>query len=124
MASEPEFAPTAQSATTVEAPSSATGPATGLDGWLTSQIEALRRTHDVLVSSDFRLEALVSLLEVAEDLQARAVGLGYPLAGAVAASLRHLIDGTADTALLPRVLVRQHVDAIRAIVAEGAFGDD
>ena len=109
---------------TIEASAANEAPTADLDAWLNAYIDVLRRAHDHLVSCDFRGEALADFLTVVQDLQGQAVDLGYPLAGAVAVSLRHLIDGTPDADRLPRVLVRQHVEAIRAIVAEGATGED
>lgn len=60
------------------------------------------------------------LFRGAHDLKGQAATLGYPTAGRIAGSLCMLLDHAGPAERLPRELVRQHVQAIRAIVAEDA----
>lgn len=54
----------------------------------------------------------------AHDIKGQAATLGFPLAGRVAASLCRLLDSISDGERLPRPLVRQHVQSVRAMVSE------
>ncbi len=54
----------------------------------------------------------------AHDIKGQAATLGFPLAGRVAGSLCRLLDSIRDGERLPRPLVRQHVQSVRAMVTE------
>lgn len=111
----------AQSSPAADKPAEdAAKPSNGMEAWLNAHIQVLRRAYDNLEASDFRGAALKDFVEVATEMRGQAADMGFPLASNVADCLCHLLDGTPDVERLPRTLVRQHVDAIRAIVAEGA----
>ncbi|MFO1184061.1 MAG: hypothetical protein U1E56_04675 [Bauldia sp.] len=106
-----------------DAASSAEAPSTGMKSWLSAHVQVLRKAYENLENNEFRGSALKDFIEVANEMRGHAEGMGYPLAGNVAECLCRLLGETPDAERLPRVLVRQHVDAIRAIVAEDAAGD-
>jgi chemotaxis protein histidine kinase CheA len=88
--------------------------------WLDDQVAVLREAHDDGVAAGFSEDAMHALFRAAHDLRGQAATLGYPLAGEVAGSLCHLFDHIPAGGHVPRDLVRLHVDAVRAIVAEKA----
>ncbi len=63
------------------------------------------------------------LFRAAHDLRGEASTFGYPLIGEVCGSLCHLIDASPDGRFLPAALIAQHVQAVRAMVAEKAKDD-
>jgi chemotaxis protein histidine kinase CheA len=88
--------------------------------WLDDQVAVLRDAHADGVAAGFSEEATRALFRAAHDLRGQAATLGYPLAGEIAASLCRLFDHIPAGGHVPRDLVRLHVDAVRAIVAERA----
>ncbi|WP_342361671.1 Hpt domain-containing protein [Terrarubrum flagellatum] len=64
-------------------------------------------------------ETYRELFQAAHTIRGDAGVFGFPLAGRVADSLAKLLDGCPPE-ILPELLVDQHVDAIRAIIREGA----
>jgi len=92
------------------------------DGWMAEEAERLAAVRDGFHRTNAAPEAAKELFRVAHDLRGQAATLGYPLASRLAESLCHLFDKVAPERI-PHVLVDQHVDAIRAVVAERASGD-
>jgi chemotaxis protein histidine kinase CheA len=92
--------------------------------WLDDQIAVLREAHADGVAAGFSEQATQALFRAAHDLRGQAATLGYPLAGEIAGSLCHLFDNIPVGAHVPRDLVRLHVDAVRAIVAEKASDEN
>lgn len=64
------------------------------------------------------------LFRAAHDIKGQATTLGFPLASTIADSLCHLLESVQDTSKIPKRLVEQHVQAIRAIHAENARDDN
>jgi chemotaxis protein histidine kinase CheA len=92
--------------------------------WLDDQVAVLREAHADGVAAGFSEEATRNLFRAAHDLRGQAATLGYPLAGEIAGSLCHLFDHIPDGGHVPRDLVRLHVDAVRAVVAEKASDEN
>lgn len=92
--------------------------------WLDDQVAVLREAHADGVATGFSEEATRNLFRAAHDLRGQAATLGYPLAGDIAESLCHLFDHIPAGGHVPRDLVRLHVDAVRAIVAEKASDEN
>ncbi len=89
-------------------------------GWMEQELERLeaaRSAYRDAQSSDDRRQAL---FRAAHDIRGQAETFGFPLAAPVADSLCRLLEFTPDAARIPRTLVDQHVNAIRAIVHEDA----
>jgi len=94
------------------------------DQWLSDQIAVLQETHAACVAAGFPEEPMHHFFRAAHDLRGQAATLGYPLAGEIAGSLCHLFDNIAPGEGVPRELVRLHVEAIRAVVAEKASDEN
>ena len=94
------------------------------DDWMTSEAAQLGLARDTAKAAAFSEEMLTELFQAAHNLKGQATTLGYPFADEICASLCRLIDKIPDKAKLPAILVDQHVDAVRALVKEGAKGND
>ncbi|SUB00536.1 Uncharacterised protein [Pannonibacter phragmitetus] len=90
------------------------------DGWMHRETEQLFADWSAIEAEGLNGTTLAQLYNTTHNVKGQAQTLGYPLAGAVAASLCHLIEAVNGPEHLPLTLLRQHVDAIRAIVAEEA----
>ena len=90
------------------------------DEWLKDQIDVLRAAHAAGLAAEFSPAAVHEIFRAAHDLRGHAATLGYPLAGDIAGSLCHLFDFMPPGGGNAHELVRLHVEAIRAVVAEKA----
>ncbi len=89
------------------------------DDWMATEAGALSDAWTDIQSNGMDEERCASLFRAAHDIKGQASTFGYPLVGAVAGNLCHLIEHVKPQDL-PQTLVAQHVDAIRAMVAETA----
>lgn len=94
------------------------------DDWMAIESKRLADARDQTVARNFSADTLQDLFQAAHNLKGQATTLGYPFADEICASLCRLIEKTLDANRLPSVLVDQHVDAVRALVNEGARGTD
>lgn len=94
------------------------------DEWMASESEQLGIARDAAKAAAFSEDALTELFQAAHNLKGQATTLGYPFADEICASLCRLIEKSSDIAKLPVILLDQHVDAVRALVKEGAKGND
>ncbi len=94
------------------------------DDWMAAEAAQLGAARNAAKASGFCEEPLTELFQAAHNLKGQATTLGYPFADEICASLCRLIDKTPDKSKLPAVLVDQHVDAVCALVREGAKGND
>lgn len=94
------------------------------DDWMSSETARLIETRDKAVVATFAPEQLEDFYQAAHNLKGQASTLGYPFADEICASLCRLLDKSPDKSRLPVLLVNQHVDAVRALVKEGAKGTD
>jgi chemotaxis protein histidine kinase CheA len=90
------------------------------DEWLDDQITVLRAAHAASVAAEFSPSSIHEIFRAAHDLRGHAATLGFPLAGEIAGSLCHIFDYMPPGGGTARELVRLHVEAIRAVVAEKA----
>jgi len=88
--------------------------------WMTEEIDKLTSSWDAAVSSKFDDESRDELFRSAHDLKGTSATLGFPLAGDVASSLCNLLENTDVSSTGPQHLMRQHVNALKAIYAEDA----
>ena len=92
--------------------------------WMKNEIKVLDAARDILRERGVDDETHAALFRAAHDIKGEAATFGYPIAGLIAGSLCRLMDDIAEPALLPLVVVDQHVDAIRAIVRQDVRGED
>ncbi|MFC0243747.1 Hpt domain-containing protein [Rhodopseudomonas telluris] len=89
-------------------------------GWMSVECDRLAAAFAALrrdgVSSANRGE----LFRAAHDIKGDAATFGYPAAAAAAESLCRVIEHAPDLARVPDELLANHVDAVQAIVREGA----
>jgi HPt (histidine-containing phosphotransfer) domain-containing protein len=97
--------------------------ASEFSGWMNEECEQLDEVRQKVKAEGFAQETRDTLFRAAHDIKGEAATFGFPLAAPPADSLCRLIEHTPDTARIPIELVDQHVDAIRAIVREGARPD-
>ncbi|MBL8568252.1 MAG: Hpt domain-containing protein [Phreatobacter sp.] len=94
------------------------------DEWMAKEVERLTRARDAIAATGLNADTRSALYTAAHDIKGEAATFGYPLAARIADSLRQLLDGIEDDQAVPLGLVLQHVEAVRAIVREGAKGED
>lgn len=94
------------------------------DDWIATESRQLAKSRDDAKAACFSEETLRELFQAAHNLKGQATTLGYPFADEICTSLCRLIDKIPDKSRLPHLLIDQHVDAVRALVAEGAKGTD
>jgi len=92
------------------------------DDWMAIESRHLSEARDTAKSSEFERKELLELFQAAHNMKGQATTLGYPFADEICASLCQLIDALPDKSRLPVELVDQHVDAVGALVREGAKG--
>lgn len=92
--------------------------------WMASETETLLAAWRAAEEHGFDDDSREVLYRAAHDIKGQAATLGFPLVGHVAKSLCHLLDHVPETERLPTSLVAQHVQAIRAMVAENARETD
>jgi len=93
---------------------------TQFDTWMGNEIDELLDALKALKEDPTSRDLQVTLFQAAHNIRGQGETLGYPLVGHVAGSLCRLIDGMPSPTKLPMALVEQHVEAIRAMVAEDA----
>lgn len=94
--------------------------ADSFDGWMAAETTRLATLFVEAEADAFDGEALEAFHRTAHDIKGQAATLGFPLAGRIAAGLCRLIDAKTETGRIPRDLVAQHVQSVRAIIAEQA----
>ena len=92
------------------------------DGWMATESSHLSEARNTAKASLYAQDALNVLFQAAHNMKGQATTLGYPFADEICASLCRLIDTLPDKSRLPVQLVDQHVDAVGALVREGAKG--
>jgi len=93
-------------------------------GWMQSEIRALMALRKSLRAKGLTPDLRSALYRVAHDIRGEAATLGFPFVGRIAASLVRLLYHSASPERIPLGLLLHHVDAMRAIVSEGAEGED
>lgn len=94
--------------------------ADSFEGWMTEETSRLATLFLEAEEHAFDEDALEAFHRAAHDIKGQAATLGFPLAGRIAASLCRLIEAKRATGRLPRDLVAQHVQSVRAIILEQA----
>lgn len=88
------------------------------DTWMADEVETLAEAWaDIQKNGIGDPERRDTLFRASHDIKGQASTFGYPLVGAVAGNLCHLMEHL-EADKIPLTLVAQHVDAIRAMIAE------
>lgn len=98
--------------------------ATSFDGWMNEETQRLSELWSAADLTSYEIETREAFYRAAHDIKGQAATLGFPVAGRIAASLCRLLDGVEVVDRLPRELVRQHVQSVRAVIAENAREND
>jgi HPt (histidine-containing phosphotransfer) domain-containing protein len=86
--------------------------------WMQSECERLEAARQDVMRLGFTEQTRETLFRAAHDIKGEAATFGYPTVAGVAESLCRLIEHTPEQSQIPKALVEQHVDAVRAIVRE------
>jgi chemotaxis protein histidine kinase CheA len=90
--------------------------------WMESECNRLDVARRNVKSKGFTKATCDALFHAAHDIKGEAATFGYPFVASSADSLCR-IEHTPDMKRIPVALVDQHVDAVRAIIREGARPD-
>jgi len=93
------------------------------DGWMSEESQRLAELWTAADLTDYEAAQREELYRAAHDIKGQAATMGFPIAGRIAASLCRLLDGVEEVERLPRELVRQHVQSVRAVIVENARED-
>ncbi len=99
------------------------GLSSEFSSWMNSECERLERARADVRTHGFTDKTHDELFRAAHDIKGEAATFGYPEVAGVAESLCRLLEHTPDMTSIPRTLVDQHVDAVRAIIREHARPD-
>ena len=88
--------------------------------WMDNETRVLMSAWKRVQSEGLNESTLEGLFQAAHNIKGQALTLGFPLVGDAAASFCHLIETVPSPKALPLALVGQYVEAIRAMVMEGA----
>lgn len=90
------------------------------DGWMENETKTLLKAWETLKQSPPTSEAIDELFQTAHNIKGQAHTLGFPLVGNVAAELCYLLEHLPTPEDLPKSLCERYIEAIRAMVLEGA----
>lgn len=88
------------------------------ESWMADETTRLAELWSEAEAGGYDEPTREAFYRAAHDIKGQAATLGFPLAGRVAASLCRLLDAIRDGERMPRPLVRQHVQSVRAMVSE------
>lgn len=94
------------------------------DGWMSNETNELTDAYDTIRAEGLTKANLETLYQAVHNMKGQALTLGYPLVGSVASSFCRLLEHVPSPDKLPLSLTEQYVEAIRAMVAEGARDTD
>ncbi|MCP9629570.1 Hpt domain-containing protein [Rhodopseudomonas palustris] len=88
--------------------------------WMNVEADRLAAAFATLRRDGVSDDTQGELFRAAHDIKGDAATFGYPAAAAAAESLCRVIEHAPDLARVPDELLANHVDAVQAIVREGA----
>mgnify|MGYP001765185312 CR=1 FL=1 len=97
--------------------------ASSFDDWMSAETQRLSELWTAADLTDYEREAREAFYRAAHDIKGQAATMGFPVAGRIAGSLCRLLEAIEEPEQLPRELVRQHVQSVRAIIVENARED-
>ncbi len=92
---------------------------TSFDSWMGEETVRLVTLWSEAEATGYEGEAREAFHRAAHDIKGQAATLGFPLAGRVAGSLCKILEAI-EAERMPHELVRQHVQSVRAMIAEQA----
>jgi len=92
--------------------------------WMDNETRELLSAWESVRTDGLSEETLATLYQAAHNIKGQALTLGFPLVGQVAAGFCELIEHLPSPDKLPMQLAERYVEAIRAMVMEGAKDDD
>ncbi len=99
------------------------GMAADFDTWLDEAVATLQAARHGFDARPGDAQARADLFRAAHSVKGIAGTVGFPLVGRLADGLCTALERVPADVAIPTVLIDQHVDSIRAVVAEGARGD-
>ncbi|WFE92247.1 Hpt domain-containing protein [Roseibium porphyridii] len=93
-------------------------------GWMDNETVALNSAWENVQANGLSEDTIEPLFQAAHNIKGQALTLGFPLVGQVAAGFCHLIENVPSPDALPTELAGRYVEAIRAMVMEGAKDAD
>jgi HPt (histidine-containing phosphotransfer) domain-containing protein len=91
--------------------------------WMDSECDRLDCARREIMDGGFTDANKEALFRAAHDIKGEAATFGYPAVASAAASLCRLIEYAPDPGRIPVALIKQHVDAVRAIYREYGLSD-
>lgn len=92
--------------------------------WMDNETRTLMQAWEAVRTEGLDEGTLATLFQAAHNIKGQALTLGFPLVGQVAAGFCHLIENIPSADKLPLELAERYVEAIRAMVMEGAKNTD
>ena len=99
------------------------GLSSEFSGWMNAECERLETARIAVRNLGFTDTTHDAMFRAAHDIKGEAATFGYPEVAGIADSLCRLLEHTPQMTSIPRTLVDQHVDAVRAIIREHARAD-
>lgn len=94
------------------------------DAWMRGEVEILDRAVQKVREQGFDSRTGAALFRAVHDIKGSAATFGYPAAARIAGGLCRLLDALGIGTAAPMPLVDTHVEAIQAIVRQGARDED
>ncbi|NRG18160.1 Hpt domain-containing protein [Rhizobiales bacterium] len=95
------------------------------DRWMGDEVQTLFDAWaKAAARTTITADAGDELFRASHDIKGQASTLGFPLVGAIAGNLCYLLESVKPVQDVPKTLLQQHVDAIRAMVAERATDEN
>ncbi|MCK7614532.1 Hpt domain-containing protein [Roseibium sediminicola] len=91
--------------------------------WMDNETRDLLSAWESIKIDGLNEGTMATLYQAAHNIKGQALTLGFPLVGDVAAGFCHLIETIPSPDKLPPELAERYVEAIRAMVTEGAKDD-
>ncbi|MHA7772317.1 Hpt domain-containing protein [Roseibium sp. M-1] len=88
--------------------------------WMDIETLTMLNAWDRVRAEGLTEETLAALFQSVHNIKGQALTLGFPLVGEAAASFCHLIETVPSPDRIPLELAERYVEAIRAMVMEGA----
>lgn len=94
------------------------------EGWMREEINTLFAAHRTIKSGGLTTAGAEALFIAAHDLKGQAEMFGFPLIGRICASLCRLFDADAGVENIPAGPIDNHIDAVRAAIAQDIRDDE
>jgi len=88
--------------------------------WMDNETVTMLNAWERVQAEGLTEETLATLFQSIHNIKGQALTLGFPLVGQAAASFCHLIETVPSPEKIPLELAERYVEAIRAMVTEGA----